>query len=78
MLNIDDNPGVIRRKRQEAIDKLLCKGGYTWNETVNRCIPTGGFNKKPKDPGNPAPDPENPAPTADDAVKMEVAKRKSK
>lgn len=35
--------GKEKRSRQERIDKVMCKPGYTWNETVGRCLgPAGG------------------------------------
>lgn len=29
----------LKRSRQEMIDKAMCKPGYTWNETLKRCLP---------------------------------------
>ena len=45
--------------RQAAIDKAMCKPGYTWNEAIQRCLPAyapddsddNGENK-PKKPDN--------------------------
>ena len=35
--------GKQKRSRQERIDNVMCKPGYTWNETVKRCLgPAGG------------------------------------
>ena len=39
--------------RQEMIDKIMCKPGYTWNETLQKCLGYGGVanpavSKKPK------------------------------
>lgn len=39
--------------RQEMIDKIMCKPGYTWNETLQRCLGYAGtanpaVGKKPK------------------------------
>ena len=31
-----------RRSRQEAIDDALCRPGYTYNETLDRCLPAAG------------------------------------
>ena len=29
----------LKKSRQEMIDKAMCKGGYTWNETLKKCLP---------------------------------------
>ncbi len=31
-----------KRSRQEMIDKTMCKPGYTWNETLGKCLAAGG------------------------------------
>ena len=65
--------------RQEAIDRIMCKPGYTWNETLGKCL-MGGFVREgdmPDEPKPPKPEqPEMPAP--DDAIKKEKAMRMSK
>jgi len=58
------------RDRQERIDKVMCKGGYTWNETVKRCIPAYDIGKK-------ANSPEDSAQIAADAIAMEAMSRRS-
>jgi hypothetical protein len=30
-----------KRSRQEMIDKTMCKPGYTWNETLGKCLAAG-------------------------------------
>ena len=41
-----------KQERQKKIDKIMCKSGYTFNETVQRCIPayvgggSGGSGEK--------------------------------
>ena len=57
--------------RQEQIDRAMCKPGYTWNETLGRCL--GGGAVLPEDSEVPAP----PMPTPDDAIKGEIASRES-
>ena len=55
--------------RQAQIDKMMCKPGYTWNETLGRCLGYGGG-------GNDAPViPEKPAETSTGAIKQEKSKR---
>lgn len=31
------------RSRQEKVDRIMCKPGYTWNETVKKCLPPSGY-----------------------------------
>ena len=31
-----------RRSRQEALDEAYCRPGYTYNETLDRCLPAAG------------------------------------
>ena len=52
--------GKQKRSRQEMIDKVMCKPGYTWNETVGRCLaPAGRRSDSPSFPEKPnKPDPE--------------------
>ena len=57
--------------RQEQIDRAMCKPGYTWNETLGRCLGAGAV---PKDSPSNAP---SPKPTPDDAIKQEIASRES-
>ena len=65
--------------RQEAIDRIMCKPGYTWNETLGKCL-MGGFGGGDDAPDNPKPPkPEQPEmPDPDTAVKQEKAMRMSK
>ena len=55
--------------RQAKIDKVMCKPGYTWNETLKKCLAAVApvMPEKPKD--KPA------TPPVDDAIKQEKAKR---
>ena len=58
------------RSRQEKIDKMMCRPGYTWNETVQRCLgPAGGGIDAPKPPPK--------AESANQAVAMEAQLRQS-
>ena len=56
--------------RQAQIDKQMCKPGYTWNETLQRCLGVGGGGVN-TDPASP------PKPTPDDAIAMEKASREN-
>lgn len=60
----------------------MCKPGYTWNETLGKCL-MGGFvgeTDAPDKPETPKPGkPEQPAmPSPNDAVKQEKAMRSAK
>ena len=59
--------------RQAQIDKIMCKPGYTWNETLGRCLGGygGGGNDVPTLPDTP----ETPVKTPTDAIKQEKTKR---
>ena len=47
--------------RQAKIDKIMCKPGYTWNETLERCLPAVGYGDyKPDKPSKPDKPPVNP------------------
>lgn len=75
--------GEMKRNRQAMIDKVMCKPGYTWNETVGRCLgPAGGGNNGPEipipeNPGAPQSPPSNGAPPAnpEQAIAKEVSAR---
>lgn len=62
--------------RQEAIDRAMCKPGYTWNETLGKCLGAVGPIKPPKPPGNPE-QPALPLPSPEEAIQMEVASRET-
>ena len=62
--------------RQEKIDRIMCKPGYTWNETLQRCLGGYGGGGDTPDPA-PAPEP-TPEPPADEAIKKESGKRAAK
>ena len=74
-----------KRSRQEMIDRTMCKPGYTWNETLQKCLGYGGGGKDKPDykiPENPAsPDlPDAPTPpsmpdTPNQAIAKEVSAR---
>ena len=34
---------AIKRSRQERIDKAMCRPGYSWNETLQKCLPPVGY-----------------------------------
>lgn len=58
--------------RQAKIDKVMCKPGYTWNETLQRCLPAASYSDmKPDKPKTP----DTPKPPADQAIDKEKAKR---
>ena len=59
--------------RQEKIDRIMCKPGYTWNETLGKCL-MGGFIREEDGPARPE-KPEMPTPDA--AVTQEKAARAS-
>ena len=61
--------------RQEQIDKMMCKPGYTWNETLGRCL--GGYAAPAADPDMGTPKPPAKKPTPDDAIQQEIASRES-
>jgi len=58
--------------RQAQIDKMMCKPGYTWNETLQRCLGAGGGSAVDDSP--PA---SPPKPTPNDAIAMEKASREN-
>ena len=76
------------RSEQEKLDRIMCKPGYTWNQTLKKCLGYGpvrvnepqlGEKKKKKPqiaPEKPeiAPETSN---LADAAVNAEVTKRTS-
>lgn len=67
----------MKRSRQEKIDKIMCKPGYTWNETVKRCLgPAGGGQKAPDTPEIPQ-NPGDSAPSAGESIAMEAYQRQS-
>ena len=71
--------GKQKRSRQERINKVMCKPGYTWNETVGRCLgPAGGGNAPmPENPGVPPSGGESPA-DPQQAIANEVSSRAMK
>ena len=68
--------GKQKRSRQEMVDRVMCKPGYTWNETVKRCLgPAGGRDITiPENPGL-QPGPGLPQPTPEQAITNEVSNR---
>jgi len=71
--------GKQKRSRQEMINKVMCKPGYTWNETVGRCLgPAGGGDgPMPENPGAPPSGGESPA-GPQQAIAKEVSTRAMK
>ena len=61
-------PGM---SRQEKIDRMMCKPGYTWNETLQKCL--GAYGPPKENPDTPEP----PKPTPDEAIKDEIASREN-
>ncbi len=56
--------------RQEQIDRQMCKPGYTWNETLGKCLgAAGGLTITRADA------PKQPGETANGAIKQEATKR---
>ncbi len=68
--------GKQKRSRQEMINKVMCKPGYTWNETVGRCLGPAGSSDGPM-PENPGAPPSGGKPPADpqQAIANEVSSR---
>ena len=68
--------GKQKRSRQEMINKVMCKPGYTWNETVGRCLGPAGGGDGPM-PENPGAPPSGGKPSADpqQAIANEVSSR---
>lgn len=61
--------------RQEAIDKMMCKPGYTWNETLGRCLQMYAPPREDPEMGTPKPPAKKPTP--DEAVQQEIASRET-
>ena len=55
--------------RQEQINKVMCKPGYQWNETLQKCLGAGGGGTEA--PASP------PKVTPNDAIAMEKASREN-
>ena len=69
--------GKQKRSRQERIDNVMCKPGYTWNETLGKCLgPAGGGGDMPmtENPGAPPSGGESPA-GPQQAIAKEVSSR---
>jgi len=74
-----------KRSRQEMIDRTMCKPGYTWNETLQKCLGYGGGGrdkpdfKIPENPASPelpnAPTPPSMPDTPQQAIAKEVSAR---
>ena len=76
-----------KMNRQAAIDKAMCKPGYTWNQTLQRCLPAYVGERgegEPKPPKNNVPEIPKEAPIseqsmprqAEKAIAAEVSKRR--
>ena len=65
----------IDMSRQAQIDKMMCKPGYTWNETLQRCLGAGGGSAIDASPLDAPETPPNPTPN--DAIAMEKASREN-
>ena len=50
--------------RQAQIDRAMCKPGYTWNETLGKCLGMGGGVDKRSEAKERAQKATKPAPTA--------------
>ena len=60
--------------RQEMIDRTMCRPGYRWNETLQKCIGAYSVEKDPELPEPPKPQPQ---PNPDEAIKQEIASRET-
>ena len=75
----------IERSRQERIDRAMCRPGYSWNETLQKCLPPVGYGggsapdvaKPPAKPENGGQKPAKPA-NPGVAIAVEGAKRAAK
>jgi len=75
--------------RQSRIDRQMCKPGYTWNETIKKCLPNIPLNYNGGDfggdsggntgnmGGNPGKGGKKGGKSADMAIKQEIAMRQS-
>ena len=63
------------RSRQEKINNIMCKPGYTWNETVKKCLGPAGYGAENID--NPEYQPQPPANSENkqQSAGMEIAKQ---
>ena len=52
---------------QERVDRKMCKPGYTWNETLQKCL---GFGDTSSD--------REPGETSEGAIRQELGLRKAK
>ena len=66
-----------KKSRQEMIDNIMCKPGYTYSETLKRCLPGYVGPRSGKKGKNPGKNTENPAESAEIAIAKEGAARKS-
>jgi hypothetical protein len=57
--------------RQEQINKVMCKPGYQWNETLGKCLGMGGGAAIDDSPASP------PKLAPNDAIAMERASREN-
>ena len=62
---------MLEMSRQEQIDRMMCKPGYTWNETLQKCI--GAYAPPKENPDTPP----APPPTPDEAIQQEIASRET-
>ena len=68
---------MYEMSRQEKIDRMMCKPGYTWNETLQKCLGAYGPPKEnPEQPAPPEPEPQ-PLPTPEEAIQHEIASRET-
>lgn len=71
---------AYKKSVQERMDEEMCRPGYRWHgEPLNRCLPGAVVDTSgpPPDPApEPLPEPAPEPPTADEAVAVEMAKRK--
>ena len=68
---------AIKQSRQERIDKTMCRPGYSWNETIQKCLPPAGYGEQSApDVAKPAPNPGNggqkPAKPTNPGVKIAI------
>ena len=75
---------MLGKSRQQLIDEKMCRPGYTWNDTLQKCLPAYGAIGTGETPSKPElPDPEQtpeavmPA-TPEEQPKRAKAKAKAK
>ena len=50
----------MNKSVQQLIDEQMCRPGYVWNDTLKRCLGSGGGSKEPLPEPDPVPEPQQP------------------